>query len=293
MLTNRQLSCLLSFLATLLSLSFCTPARAEEQPGAADAIEEAATIAAPEQSPSSAAPGTPVADPKDPWHVGFTFYLWFPGVHGTTGIGGRDVTFSASPGDLLSHFRFGLMGLVTAEHNRWVLLSDLVWVRLQANQQRVLPLPGQPQLTAQVKSWQLLVNPEFGYRFLDGEKIKMDALPFGVRYWHLGSSLALSSPSVPGRTFSGSQNWADPVMGARIVVPFTPRTQAVIWGDAGGWGAGAQLDYNIVGALEFKLNPKFTLDAGWRYLYVNYISGTFLYKTAMSGVAAGVTYNFK
>ena len=82
-------------------------------------------------------------------------------------------------------------------------------------------------------------------------------------------------------------------MGARIVVPFTPRTQAVIWGDAGGWGAGAQLDYNIVGALEFKLNPKFTLDAGWRYLYVNYISGTFLYKTAMSGVAAGVSYNFK
>ena len=96
-----------------------------------------------------------------------------------------------------------------------------------------------------------------------------------------------------GRTFSGSQNWADPVMGARIIVPFTPRTQALIWGDAGGWGAGAQLDYNIVGALEFKLTPKWTLDAGWRYLYVNYLSGRFLYKTAYSGVAAGVSYNFK
>ena len=282
MFTNARSSCFLS--AMILSLLLCKVVVAEdERTGAADASVQAAPTAA----PTNAAP-----DPTDPWHVGFTFYLWFPGVHGTTGIGGRDVTFSASPGDLLSHFRFGLMGVLTAEHNRWVFLSDLMWIRLEANQQKVLPLPGEPQLTAQVKSWQLLVNPEFGYRFLNGEKIKMDALPFGVRFWHLGSSLGLSS-SMQGRTFSGSQNWADPVMGARIIVPFTPRTQALIWGDAGGWGAGAQLDYNIVGALEFKLTPKWTLDAGWRYLYVNYLSGRFLYKTAYSGVAAGVSYNFK
>lgn len=290
MLTNHRSSCFWS-LAILSTLSLCRPAHAQEQPGGADAVQQSSS-SAPDQSAPSAVPGSAAGNPNDPWHLGAVLYIWFPGMHGTSGVGGRDVDFHASPGDILSHFRFGLMGTLTAEHGRWVLFSDLMWVRLQADKQAVLPLPGQPVLSAQVKSWQLIVNPEFGYRFLDGEKIKMDALIFGVRYWHLGSSLQFS-PSLAGRTFSATQNWVDPVMGARIIVPLSPRTQITILGDAGGWGAGAQLDYQIIGAIKFRLNPKFSLDVGWRYLYVDYISGSFLYKTAMSGALAGVTYNFK
>jgi hypothetical protein len=111
-----------------------------------------------------------VAPPNDSWHTGLTLYLWFPGVRGTTGVGGRNVDFRASAGDLLSHARFGLMGLVEAQRGRFVILSDLMCVRLEANKQRALPFRGFPTLTAQVKSYQLIVNPEFGYRLIDGEK---------------------------------------------------------------------------------------------------------------------------
>ena len=284
MFTNYRLSCFLSFFATLLGPLFCTVANAEEQPAVVEALEQA--------SPS-AAPANAVADPSDPWHIGFTMYLWFPGVHGTTGaVNGPDVDFRASAGDLLSHFRFGLMGTVEAEHDRWVLLSDLVWVRLEADKQRALPFPGLPQLSAQFKAYELIFNPEFGYRFVNGEKIKIDALPFGIRYWHVGTSLQFT-PSFAGRTFSSSVNWVDPVMGARFQIPLTPKTLINVWGDAGGWGAGAQLDYQIVGTIAYKINPKFTVGVGYRYLYVNYFSRTFLFKAAMSGPAVGVAYNFK
>jgi outer membrane receptor protein involved in Fe transport len=147
------------------------------------------------------------------------------------------------------------------------------------------------QLSAQVKTSQLLVSSEFGYRFLDGEKVKIDAL-MGVRYWHLPLSVQFS-PSVPGLNFSGSQNWADPLMGARIQFPLSPKLLVTILGDAGGWGAGSELDYQIVGAVGYKLNPKFRLDVGYRYLFVNYHPGDFLYKAAMSGAVVGVSYTLK
>ncbi|HEX4772369.1 MAG TPA: hypothetical protein VH351_16145 [Bryobacteraceae bacterium] len=267
-----------------MGLLFCTVAQAAEEPAAGGA---------PEQAGPASAPGNAVADPSDPWHVGFTMYLWFPGVHGTTGaVNGPDIDFRASAGDLLSHFRFGLMGTVEAEHDRWVVISDLMWVRLQADHQRALPFPGVPELSAQFKAWELIVNPEVGYRFVNGERIKIDAIPFGIRYWHLGTSLQFT-PSYAARTFSSSVNWVDPVMGARFQVLLSPKMLITVWGDAGGWGAGSQLDYQIVGAIAYKINPKFTAGVAYRYLYVNYVSGSALFKAAMSGPAVGVTYHFK
>jgi hypothetical protein len=82
-------------------------------------------------------------------------------------------------------------------------------------------------------------------------------------------------------------------MGARIQVPLSPKLLVTVWGDAGGWGAGSQLDYQIVGAFGFKINSKFTLGAGYRYLFVNYFNSSLVYKTAMSGPVVGMTYNFK
>ena len=72
-----------------------------EQPPASDA-----GAAAP-AAPASPQVGQPVSD----WHFDVSPYLWFPGVHGTIGALGRDVSVHATPGDLLSHFRFGLIDL--------------------------------------------------------------------------------------------------------------------------------------------------------------------------------------
>lgn len=48
------------------------------------------------------------------WQVSVSPYLWLPGVNGTVGAFDRDANVSASPIDLLSHFRFGLMGTADA-----------------------------------------------------------------------------------------------------------------------------------------------------------------------------------
>jgi hypothetical protein len=67
-----------------------------------------------------------------------------------------------------------------------------------------------------------------------------------------------------------------------------------IGGDAGGFGAGAQLDYEMVGSVGYNLSRKVTLTAGYRYLYVDYRpSGDSIYKQVMNGALIGVNYHFK
>ena len=66
-------------------------------------------------------PSTAAAD--DGWHFVVAPYLWLTGIHGTAGTPNREVSVHASAGDLLSHFRFGLMGLVEADHKRIVLAT--------------------------------------------------------------------------------------------------------------------------------------------------------------------------
>ena len=281
MLINREWTCLRFYLTAFLMVSHCALSNADEQ-SHADAAEQATANAAPTSS---------VAGPSDAWHTSLTVYLWFPGTHGTLGNNGRTVDFRASAGDLFSNFRFGLMGAVQAQRGHFVVISDLVWVRLRATNTITLPFPGVPQLSAEAKAWQLMVTPEAGYRFLDREKVKIDAL-LGFRYWRVGASLQFT-PSPLGLSFSGTRNWADPLMGARIQFPLSERALVTVLGDAGGWGAGAQLDYQVVGIIGFKVSRRITLGAGYRYLYVNYRPGSFVFDTTMSGPMVGLNYSFK
>ncbi|MFL6351387.1 MAG: hypothetical protein ACJ74Z_06005 [Bryobacteraceae bacterium] len=265
----------------LLGLGLCTLANAQDQPGAMYSSSQAS---------ADPAPTNGAADPDSGSHIGFTLYLWFPGTNGTMGAGGHDVHFRASAGDLLSNSLFGLMGAVNVEHRGFVLLTDVMWVRLRATNAIALPFPGLPPLSAEVKANQVIANPEIGYRFVNREKVKIDAL-WGIRYWHLDSSLQFT-PSLLALNFSGSQDWVDPLMGARFQFSLSPRVLVTLRGDAGAWSA-ANLDYQVQGVLGLKVTQKLILGVGYRYLYVDYRPPNFVFDTAMTGPGVALTYNFR
>jgi hypothetical protein len=91
---------------------------------------------------------------------------------------------------------------------------------------------------------------------------------------------------------SQSANWVDVVAGARFMVPLSPKASVMIVGDAG--GGGANVDYQVAGALGYKVKPNIILQLGWRYLDVNYRpSSTFIYDGVTSGILLGATFNLK
>jgi hypothetical protein len=219
------------------------------------------------ESTSAATPASPqVGEPTSDWHFAVSPYLWFPGVHGTIGALGRDVSVHATPGDLLSNFRFGLMGAFEARYKRIVLPLDLMWIRLEDD--KALPFPNLMATKAKLTGSELLLTPKIGYRLLDEKRIKIDALT-GFRYWHFSENLKFV-PSNLNLNFSGSQNLVDPLVGGRVQLGLTPKIEANILGDVGGWGTGSQLEYQVAGVLGYKIKPKWTLQAGYRYLSIDY-----------------------
>jgi len=266
----------LVFCVLTLILSLATTATAQMP-----AVEETS------QSGGTAPSPTTPASPDDAWHVGVTPYLWFAGVHGTIGALGREASVHASFGDIISYFNIGFMGDVEARKKRFLLTTDIMWMRL--SDQKGLPLNEVGLQSIDAKAREFLLTPGGGYRILDKEKIKVDAW-VGFRYWHLGQTLELK-PSIFGGV-SQSQNWVDALGGARIHIPLSQKAMVTIGGDAGGGGANS--DYQVAGLLGYKVAKKVMLQAGWRYLDANYRnSRSFIYDTATSGVLFGTTINLK
>jgi hypothetical protein len=296
-LTSNQKFKVSAIFLGLLLLVDAGPCRAQATPPqrTADVLETnfvsstatAPTPAVTDQPPAPDAPAAGTASDSD-WHLVVSPYLWFPGVHGSIGgPNGEQVGFKASPGDLLSHFRFGLMGAVEPRYKRILLPLDVMWIRLGTDR----ALPNTPsQGVANLKAQEFILTQKVGYRVIDQEKIKIDALA-GFRYWHFHESVGFTTNSL---NFSASQNWVDPLVGGSITGILMPKVEVTVGGDVGGWGAGSQIDYQAFGLLGYRIKPALALQAGYRYLYFDYrrSTGSFL-DTATSGVIFGVSIALK
>lgn len=218
------------------------------------------------------------------WHLTVSPYLWFPGVHGGIGVDDRFAAIHVSAGDLLSHFRFGLMGTIEPRYKRIVMPLDIIWVRL--GDDKALADLG---TVANLKGSEFILTQKVGYRVIDTERLKIDGLA-GFRYWHFGSSVSFTTTS---DNYSGSQNWVDPLVGGRITGILTPKIEITVAGDVGGWGVGSQLAYQAVGLLGYRIKPALTLQAGYRYLATNYVADRGFVDMVSSGVLFGVSINLK
>jgi hypothetical protein len=225
----------------------------------------------------------------DGWHVGITPYLWFAGVNGTSGVLGHDAAVHAGFGDIFNYLNIGAMGVVETRYNRVIMPLDFMWMKLSDN--KSLPLNELGAESIKAKMTETMVTPKIGYRVVDGKKVKVDAL-FGIRYWHLGTTLTLQ-PQI-GNGFSESANWVDAVAGGRIEFALGRKASATVFGDAG--GGSARSDYQVGGGLGYKVSRRWVLLVGYRYLSVNYRSNgnaLFIYDVDMPGLAIGATFNVK
>ena len=238
-----------------------------------------------QDSNASPAPAASTAAESN-WHLAITPYLWTPWAYGSVGANENNVHFYATPAELISHFRFGLLGLVDTRYKRVVLPLDLIWMRI--GDDKALPL-SPTGTVANVKLDMFILTPSVGYRVIDTKMIKIDALA-GFRYWHVGENLQFTTNTL---NFSGSQNWVDPLVGGRILGNLSPKVEIAIGGDVGGWGTGSQLDYSVGGVLGYRIKPSVALQVGYRYLAVDYTNGNKLLNLIISGPLFGVTIALK
>ncbi len=273
-------------LATTLCLLHCAPLSAQENHSVAAQTETLTSASA--QTSSSANNN----NNDDVWHFDLSPYLWFAGAHGTVGAQGRNVSIHASPGDLLSHLDIGLLGAAEARHKRFLLAGDLIWIRISDSHALPLPFAQPGAVSADARLGELVWTSKIGYRLIDRKKMKVDAA-VGTRFWHFGQKLNFN-PSLLGRNLTASQNWADILIGGRVQFPAGQKATISLSGDVGGWNATAKLDYQFLTVLGYKLSEKWVLQAGYRYLFLDYRPGSSSdLNLVTSGAVIGVTYHVK
>lgn len=289
-----------SLLALTVGMLFCVSSIAQGPTDLSGASATANADPAANASPDATASPTASADPTPPvplpdsasaskaatddgWRFGISVYGWFPAVHGTVGVLGHDAGFHADFSDIFHTLKGIIPIAVEADKGRFVIPIDFLWMKL--GQDNGIPFNELGQTSVNIHVTQSMLTPKLGYRILDAEHFKIDALA-GIRYWYLGENLAVE-PSGVNR--SRSANWVDGLGGARITVPFSEKASIIIAGDAG--AGGANLDYQVIGLFNMKFTQHLGLGLGWRYLDIDYQGkDQFLYDSIINGPLAGFYY---
>jgi len=241
-------------------------------------------------------PAKPVHKPSNEpsnWHIDWVpFYLWFSGLHGNVGAGGYVVPVSVSFSQVFKQLNIGYMTVLDVRHKRIGLLTDMVFISVSSNQQATPVGALYSGFTANAKTF--WVDPEIYVRLLDKDRGSVDFVG-GGRFWHLNNSIDLFPVNTTQATVTAgqTQSWVDPVLGARFRLNANKGIFFTLKGDAGGFGVGSQLTYQIYGGLGKEFKKRYAVLLGYRYLYVDCTNGGFLYNTHMSGLLAGFNIRIK
>ncbi len=200
---------------------------------------------------------------KSDWSFQVIPYFWLPEVHGTVATRGRssqvDVDFDdifdlLGDGDLL-----GGMGHFEAKYRRLSLFVDAVGGTARPSNQ--IAFGPRQKATANADLTMNFAYVEFGpaYRVLQlpvgGKRraITIDLLT-GGRFMYFYQSMSLTGT---GGRFADSAKatttWVDPFVGGRWSVPLVGELDLIFRGDIGGFGAGSELAWNLIGGFQYEL----------------------------------------
>ena len=234
----------------------------------------------------------------DTWQFEVTPYIFGAGLRGTTGVGPVSADIDSSFGDILKHFDSGFMAAAEARKGPWAFAFDGVFFRLKDQGTRSWQGPaGIGNATGELEATvsQLVYQLALAYRVED-DATKVDVLGAG-RYTRLETDLDLvttTGPLLPGnaRSVSGSADWWDPVVGARVLIPFAERWTFMGYGDVGGFGVGSKITYQAIAGANWEFAKSFTAKFGYRYMYQKYDKNNFLWNMAAHGAYVGLGISF-
>ncbi len=243
-------------------------------------------------------PKTPfeVVPGKDPngWSFRLEPYLWSPGVYGTVGIGNLpQMGVDSSPIDVLKQLDWGVFmqaeiaKAAGASRRTDSLPSSPPTSRRRARSTRAPARSSSRVLTR--SSWPTARStPELLRRCLRGSPRVLH----GPRYHAEVNdnratriAQAIGQRVAPEKSFPTSADadrwWADPVLGLRFASMSPACCSSPGRPDVGGFGAGSDISFFTQGSAGVKHHRNISLEAGYRYMYVDYNKDNFLFRMNM------------
>lgn len=222
------------------------------------------------------------------WSFVIAPYAWLAGTGGTITTDGVDQDFDLSFEDILDMTTGGFQIYTQARYKRFFVAFDGTWARLGDGEEL---LGGRIDFTVD----QTIAEVQFGYRIAgpNFSASSADATAFtpwgvefdaylGVRYWRTDISLNVDLPGVPPLippvqvSGSGTDDWYEPLIGARLRLGLTPTVGMSVFGNVGGFGVGdaADLTWTATFSVDWQFGKRWGAAFGWRTQAVEESSGS-------------------
>ena len=240
--------------------------------------------AAPHQATAEGADASQEAQVVDDkkWKFYTLGYVWLATAKGKTDVIGplQPVDLDLSLGDVIDGFKFVFMGAAEARKDRFVILGDLSFVHLDADQGIGIRDPD--FLEAELDSRTAEITLLGGYRVINESNGTLDLLA-GGRMNFFKTTLQLEGPN---RSAEGSvkEDWLDPLIAARAKFPIGGGKWGLsLYGDVGGVLFGSDITWQGLATVDYQISRKMNVGVGWRHWKVNYDHGDFLYDVRQTG----------
>lgn len=264
------------------------------------AIAAWALVVAPASADGMATPVKP-KPALSGWTFEATPYGWFPWVSGDAVVQGRSFTVEQNPWQVLESLKMVYMGYMQATNGPLTLFNDTIYADVGSSDSLVRSKTFSPHVNATVGA---ALNADYRYWTVEGgamyEVMSWNSkapgyapdtvieVLAGGRYWHQELDVDVSlvgTLDVDGLILargvaiakSGTQQWIDPFIGARLRYVPAPGEEIAIRGDVGGFGAASKFTWQALATYNWLLcvHGPLTIDGyvGWRALSVDYETG--------------------
>jgi hypothetical protein len=267
--------------------------------------------------------------PLSQWQLSFTPYGWLPWISGNMVVKGRALDVAVDPSQVINHLDWSdivpvWMSYTEARRGPLSLFNDIVYANLSGSggfSGSVSRRVATATFGAHVKADYKLAIVEAGGTYeiwSNGSPGSSGSTAFdvlaGARYWHqdvdvsadLTGTVALNGPlgiAVTGNRAiakSGSVDWVDPFVGARVRQQLAPGHEIVLRGDVGGFGAGSQFSWQGIATYNWLLGMTHGIPidgyVGFRALSADYAQGSgtsrFEFDNVIYGPVIGATMRF-
>lgn len=235
-------------------------------------------------------PALPAQAAEDAWQHTLVLYGVGASIDGTTGIAGVEADVDVGFSDIIDNLEFGAMAAYRAERGPWSVLGDLIYMRLEQRKDGIGPAGN---TRASVDADQIIVELSGGYAIT--ERFSAYA---GVRLWDIDLDLQVIGGGPLGETLarSGDENWVDPLVGVRYVLPLGQQWSLVSKADVGGFGIGSDVAWQASVFADWHFAEHASMLVGFRLIDVDYEGGSgtgrFLYNVTQGGPALGLAWQF-
>jgi hypothetical protein len=217
------------------------------------------------------------------WEFAIVPYLVAAGMNGSVTVKGIEADIDVPFSDIIDNLDFAAMAHFEMKNQRWLLSSDLFYVKLQASDDVAL---GTGSATVE----QTLFEVAGGYRVSP-----VFTLLAGARWVDLENQIRYTGQILEEEVSAG-KSWIDPFVGVHLMTPLSERWWFGTRGDVGGFGVGSDVAWQAYADIGFRASKVVSIILGYRAIDMDYEDGSghdlFRYDMLIAGPQIAVAFSF-